>query len=73
MHTRSLFVTRPLPCVTCVTPCVVLAQVSCITRDLEVSYDLLTPEQYSQWVAMRANPRTRKRRDDVTNFVGMGE
>lgn len=47
--------------------------ISCTARDLDVHYELLTPEQYTAWAAAQANPRLRKRRDDVDNFRDMSE
>ncbi len=47
--------------------------VTCNSRGLDVSYDVLTPEQYKRWAAGLKNPRVRRRRDDVDNFVGMSE
>ncbi|GFH19854.1 uncharacterized protein HaLaN_16876, partial [Haematococcus lacustris] len=46
-------------------------QVTTTARGLDVTYDLLSPQQHERWAAAQANPRVRKKREDVDNFQGM--
>ncbi|KAJ9523120.1 hypothetical protein QJQ45_023889 [Haematococcus lacustris] len=48
-------------------------QVTTTARGLDVTYDLLSPQQHERWAAAQANPRVRKKREDVDNFQGMSE
>ena len=50
-----------------------VSQVTSVCRPLEVTYDLLTPEEFKRWETQRSDKRVRRRRDDVDNFQGMSE